>query len=116
MRRVARALFHPTTPRPTRPPQNAAKRPFYFHNGSFTDLAEVVRFYVERDTNPAKWYPKGRDGKTTLFNDLPKQYARNVNRTEAPYDRKRGQKPGLSDAEIADVVAFIKTLDDGFKQ
>ena len=96
--------------------RNAAKRPFYFHNGSFTDLALVVRFYVERDTNPAKWYPKGRDGKPVLFNDLPKQYARNVNRAEAPYDRKRGQQPRLSDAEIADVVAFIKTLDDGFRQ
>ena len=96
--------------------RNAAQRPFYFHNGSFTELAEVVRFYVERDTHPAKWYPKDAKGKTALFNDLPKQYARNVNRDEAPYERKPGQKPRLNDAEIADVVAFIKTLDDGFKK
>jgi cytochrome c peroxidase len=95
--------------------RNAAQRPFYFHNGSFTDLAEVVRFYVERDTHPEKWYPKDGKGKTAMFNDLPRSFARNVNRDEAPYDRKRGQKPRLNDAEIADVVAFIKTLDDGFK-
>ena len=49
-----------------------------------------------------------------MFNDLPARYARNVNRDESPYDRKRGQKPRLNDAEIAAVVAFIKTLDDGF--
>ncbi len=95
--------------------RNAAQRPFYFHNGSCTDLAEVVRFYVERDTHPEKWYPKDAKGKVALFNDLPKQYLRNVNRDEVPYDRKRGQKPRLDDADIADVVAFIKTLDDGFK-
>ena len=116
--------------------RNAAQRPFYFHNGSFTDLTEVVRFYVERDTHPEKWYPKDhvlarhgsvqRDthpekwypkdarGKLQVFNDLPARYARNVNREESPYDRKRGQKPRLDAAEIAAVVAFIKTLDDGF--
>ena len=96
--------------------RNAAQRPFYFHNGSFTDLTEVVCFYVERDTHPAKWYPKDAKGKTAMFNDLPKRYAGNVNRDEVPYERKPGQKPRLNDAEIADVVAFIKTLDDGFKQ
>lgn len=96
--------------------RNAALRPFYFHNGSFTDLAEVVRFYVERDTNPEKWYPKDAKGKILVFNDLPRQYTGNVNREEVPYDRKRGQKPRLNEAEIADVVAFIKTLDDGFKR
>ena len=94
--------------------RNAAQRPFYFHNGSFTDLTEVTRFYVERDTHPQKWYPKDVQGKLQVFNDLPTRHARNVNRDESPYDRKRGQKPRLNDAEIAAVVAFIKTLDDGF--
>ena len=96
--------------------RNAAQRPFYFHNGSFTDLSEVVRFYVERDTHPEKWYPKDSNGRLQVFNDLPARYARNVNREESPYDRKRGQKPRLDAAEIAAVVAFIKTLDDGFRQ
>ena len=94
--------------------RNAAQRPFYFHNGSFTDLTEVTRFYVERDTHPQKWYPRDAQGKLLVFNDLPVRHARNVNRDESPYDRKRGQKPRLNEAEIAAVVAFIKTLDDGF--
>ena len=96
--------------------RNAAQRPFYFHNGSFTGLAEVVRFYVERDTHPGKWYPKDARGKVALFNDLPRRFKRNVNRDEVPYDRKLGQKPRLNDKEIADVTAFIRTLDDGFKK
>ena len=96
--------------------RNAAQRPFYFHNGSFTDLGEVVRFYVERDTHREKWYPKDAGGKLRQFDDLPGRYARNVNRDESPYERKRGQKPRLDDADIAAVVAFIKTLDDGFGQ
>ena len=63
--------------------RNAAQRPFYFHNGSFTDLTEVVRFYVERDTHPEKWYPKDANGRLQVFNDLPARYARNVNREES---------------------------------
>jgi hypothetical protein len=37
------------------------------------------------------------------------------NVTEVPYDRKPGQQPALSSAEILDVVAFLKTLDDGYE-
>ena len=40
--------------------------------------------------------------------DLPKKYQRNLNR-EAPF----GDKPTLTEAEIGDVVAFLKTLTDG---
>jgi cytochrome c peroxidase len=32
-----------------------------------------------------------------------------------PYDRKRGEKPALSDQEIDDVVAFLRTLNDGYR-
>ena len=38
----------------------------------------------------------------------------NVNTTEAPYDRKRGDTPALNDAEIDDVLSFLKTLTDGW--
>ncbi len=30
---------------------------------------QVLRFYVERDIQPAKWYPKGE-----TFDDLPAQF------------------------------------------
>jgi cytochrome c peroxidase len=35
---------------------------------------------------------------------------------EAPYDRRRGEAPALSDAEIDDVIAFLQTLSDNDQQ
>jgi cytochrome c peroxidase len=72
-----------------------------------------VRFYVERDTNPEKFYPVSK-GVVQKFDDLPKRYWDNLN-TEAPFDRKRGEKPALDEAEIKDVVAFLNTLTDGYQ-
>ncbi len=37
-----------------------------------------------------------------------------MNTTEVPYDRKAGGTPALAPGEIDDVVAFLKTLDDGY--
>jgi len=72
-----------------------------------------VRFYAERDTNPEKFYPAVK-GKVQKFDDLPQRYWANLN-TEAPFDRKPGEKPALDEAEIKDVVAFLQTLTDGYK-
>ncbi len=33
---------------------------------------------------------------------------------ELPYDRRPGDAPALTDAEIDDVVGFLRTLTDGF--
>lgn len=41
-------------------------------------------------------------------------FARDVNMSEAPYNRRPGQPPALSGAEIDDAVAFLKTLTDGY--
>ena len=87
----------------------------YFHNGRFDDLKDVVRFYVRRDTNPEEWYPRAADGSIAKFDDLPPQYRNNVNQTEVPYNRKPGDAPALTDAEIDDLVAFLQTLTDGYK-
>ena len=95
--------------------RNVARRPFYFHNGSFSDLTEVMRFYVRRDIEPARWYPLDAKGRAQTYNDLPPRFARQVSRDEAPYDRRGRQKPRLNEAEIGDVVAFLRTLDDGFE-
>jgi cytochrome c peroxidase len=73
-----------------------------------------VSFYVRRDTNPEEWYPLGADGLVHKFDDLPAQYVGNVNVTEAPYNRRPGDQPALSPAEIDDVVAFLQTLTDGY--
>ena len=95
--------------------RNVARRPFYFHNGSFSDLTELMRFYVRRDIEPARWYPLDAKGRPQPYNDLPPRFARQVSRDEAPYDRRGRQRPRLSEPEIADVLAFLRTLDDGFE-
>lgn len=93
--------------------RNVARTAPYFHNGAFDDLEDVVAFYVRRDTDPGEWYPNGAAG-VLKFDDLPPDLAGSVNTTELPYDRKPGETPALTPAEIDDVVAFLKTLDDGY--
>ena len=95
--------------------RNVATRRVFFHNGAFSNLTDVVRFYVTRDTNPALWYPVNADGTVEKFNDLPPQYRANVNVTEVPYNRQPGMAPALSPAEIDDLVQFLGTLTDGYK-
>jgi cytochrome c peroxidase len=93
--------------------RNVALRKVYFHNGGFDSLEQVVRFYVQRDTAPHKWYPKKPDGGVHKFDDQPAGMEANVN-MEAPFGGKPGDQPALSEREIADVVAFLKTLTDGY--
>ena len=95
--------------------RNVALRKTYFHNGRFTTLKDAVTFYVQRDTYPEKWYPLNPDGTVNKFDDLPPQHHSNVNTTEVPYNRRRVDAPALSDAEVDDVVTFLKTLSDGYK-
>ncbi|MEC5161815.1 cytochrome c peroxidase [Janthinobacterium sp. CG_23.3] len=94
--------------------RNVATRTAFFHNGAFSDLTEVLRFYVRRDTNPEEWYPLGADGAVDKFNDLPPQYRANVNVVEGPYNRRPGMAPALTESEIGDVVKFLGTLTDGY--
>jgi len=75
--------------------RNVATRRRFFHNGSVKSLIEAVRFYATRDTKP-------------LATDLPAKYRANLD-VEAPFGSKT---PVLTDAEIADVVAFLGTLTD----
>jgi cytochrome c peroxidase len=94
--------------------RNVALRQTYFHNGRFKTLKDALTFYVQRDTNPEKWYPLAGDGTVRKFDDLPPGHRVNVNTGEAPYDRRPGDAPALADAEIDDVIAFLKTLSDGY--
>jgi cytochrome c peroxidase len=93
--------------------RNVAIRKVFFHNGAFASLRQVLEFYVERDTRPEKWYPRGSDGDIRKFDDLPAEYHANIN-VEAPFDRKGGDQPALNDGEIEDIIAFLQTLTDGF--
>jgi len=93
--------------------RNAASRTMFFHNGLAHTLDEVIHFYAERDTDPAKWYPK-INGKVIQFNDMPARYRANVDHIDAPMNHKMGGAPVFDDAEIADLIAFMKTLNDGY--
>jgi len=92
--------------------RNVATRKVFFHNGEFHTLRQVLEFYVERDTNPEKWYPRGANGKVDKFNDLPAKDRANVDTTDAPLDRKRGEAPVWNEHQIDDVIAFLETLTD----
>ena len=85
-----------------------------FHNGRFSTLKDAGTFYVQRDTHPEKWYPRGTDGVLRQFDDLPGALHGNVNTSEAPYNRRPGDLPALDDAEIDDLIAFLRTLSDGY--
>ncbi|HEU4662037.1 MAG TPA: cytochrome c peroxidase [Pseudolabrys sp.] len=93
--------------------RNVAVRKVFFHNGMAHSLKEAVSFYVERDTNPAKWYPRNPDGSVRKFDDLPPAYWGNIN-TDPPFGQRPGDPPRLSETEIDDIVAFLKTLTDGY--
>ncbi len=94
--------------------RNVATRHVFFHNGVYRTLEDVTRFYVKRDTNPEEIYPKDASGKVLKYDDLPAQYQANIDVIDAPMNRKPGDTPALSDTEIADIVAFLKTLTDGY--
>lgn len=95
--------------------RNTATRKVFFHNGAFHSLEQVMHFYVERETQPAKWYPQRADGTLDRYNDLPPEYRGNVDVVDAPFDGKQGDPPALNDAEIADIIAFLNTLNDGYQ-
>ena len=94
--------------------RNVATRKVFFHNGVFHSLDDVMHFYVERETDPARWYPRRKDGTIDVYNDLPKRYKKNVDTADAPFDRKAGDAPALNAAEIKDIIAFLGTLTDGY--
>ncbi len=91
--------------------RNVAVRDAFFHNGAFDTLREAVKFYVERDIYPEKYYPPGPDGSVRIGDDLPPGSKDTLDH-DPPLDRDSGDPPALSDAEIDDVLAFLRTLTD----
>lgn len=91
--------------------RNVGVRSTFFHNGTVHSLEDAIRFYVERDTRPERWYPKSANGKVRKFDDLPVAFHANIN-MEPPFGQQRGDGPRLSDAEIRDVAAFLRSLTD----
>jgi cytochrome c peroxidase len=95
--------------------RNTALRRVFFHNGVFHTLQEVMDFYNFRDTNPEKVYPVATDGKVQKFNDIPSQYHANVDVSDQPFNRHPGDTPAMTTQDEAYIIAFLKTLNDGYK-
>jgi len=81
----------------------------YMHNGYFKDLKAVVQFYNDRDVRPvcanATWT---RESEAQAQQCWPRpEVEANVNADELG-------RLGLSDTEVDDIVAFMKTLTDGY--
>jgi cytochrome c peroxidase len=95
--------------------RNAATRQVFFHNGVYNNLQQVLDFYDFSVTRPENIYPRGPDGQVAMFNDLPKQYWANIDRTDPPFNLQIGQTPAFNHAEEQDIIAFLKTLTDGYR-
>lgn len=95
--------------------RNAATRRVFFHNGVFHSLNDVLHFYALRDIDPARFYPVNSDGSIDKYNDLPAAYKGNVDVIDAPFNRHPGDAPVLSDDQIQDIIAFLNTLTDGYR-
>lgn len=87
--------------------RNVAVRQSFMHNGSLKTLREVVEFYNTRGTDPVRWY-----GKSGAFDDMAASHRDNVNVNSPPLNRKKGSPQALSDADIDDLLAFMRTLTD----
>ena len=96
--------------------RNVATRHAFFHNGRFHTLRDALRFYVQRDNDPQKWYPVARDGSVARFDDLPARYRANVDTTDRPLGAKRGERPIWNEHDISDVIAYLATLTDGYSR
>lgn len=92
--------------------RNSARRPVYFHNAAYTSLAQVLDFYNLRDTDPEEIYPKDAAGRVVKFNDLPESLRGNVDRFDAPFNRHEGEANAMTRDQMADLIAFLQTLDD----
>jgi len=95
--------------------RNTATRKVFFHNGVFTSLQQMMDFYNFRDTDPDKVYPRGADGRVGKYDDLPEKYHANVDVADPPFDRHDGDTPAMTPQDEADIIAFLKTLTDGWQ-
>jgi cytochrome c peroxidase len=89
--------------------RNTAERKAWMHNGVFKSLQEVVNFYSTRNSDPKRWY-----GPAGVPNDLPAAYIGNIISDRVPFNRPASAGPVFTRTEADDVVAFLRTLSDGF--
>jgi cytochrome c peroxidase len=95
--------------------RNVATRTVFFHNGVFHSLQEVQDFYNYRDTQPQRVFPRATDGTVAQFDDIPAAYRNNIDVVDPPFDRHLRDQPAMTPAEELDIIAFLRTLTDGYR-
>jgi cytochrome c peroxidase len=70
-------------------------------------LRDAVAFYNTRSIDPGKWYAGGK-----TFDDVPVAYRDNINVNSPPMNRRPDMPAALTEGEIDDIVAFLRTLTD----
>ncbi len=93
--------------------RNVATRSTFFHNGRYRSLDSVLTFYALRDQHPEIIYPVA-DGAARRFDDVPARFLGNIDLVDPPFDRKPGDRPAMTEEDRRDIVAFLKTLTDGY--
>lgn len=92
--------------------RNVATRRVFFHNGVYHSLDQVLAFYNLRSVDPGKVYPRDASGRVRQYDDIPPAYRANVDVADAPFDRKPGDAPAMTEQDMRDIVAFLNTLTD----
>lgn len=67
-------------------------------------------FYVLRDIEPERFYPRRSDGILLLYNDQPKIFWKNIDHTDIPF--LPSKTPFLSPKERNDILEFLRTIVD----
>lgn len=89
--------------------RNIAKTSPYSHNGYFKTLRGIVDFYNSRDVKPRCPDPLTAEAEALRQGCWPEPEVKaNVNRDELG-------ALGLSEKEVDDLVAFLRTLTDGYR-
>ena len=91
--------------------RNVATRKVFFHNGVFRSLQQVMDFYAFRDVAPEKGLSADGEGK---YDDIPPRYRANIDMVDPPFDRQPGDKPAMTEKDESDIIAFLRTLTDGY--
>jgi cytochrome c peroxidase len=95
--------------------RNVATRRVFFHNGVFHTLQQVQDFYAFRDVRPDKVYPPGQGGIAAKYDDIPERYRGNIDVVDPPFDRHLGDQPAMTAQDETDIIAFLRTLTDGYR-
>jgi cytochrome c peroxidase len=73
-------------------------------------------FYNDRDIAPRLVFPRGAGGTVARFDDIPARFHGNVDVVDPPFDRHPGDRPAMTSADEDDIIAFLRTLTDGYQR